>query len=117
MLQLLTHAWDVDGGKILLNGQRLQAYNEATLRQMTAVVSQRVHIFSNTLRENLLFAAPSATDERLGEVLQLVGLTNLLESEGLHAWLGDGAASFPAVNNADWYRPRTTALGTAAAVG
>lgn len=90
LLQLLTRAWDVDGGKILLNGQPLQAYDEATLRQMTAVVSQRVHIFSNTLRENLLLAAPSATDERLGEVLQLVGLTNLLESEGLHAWLGDG---------------------------
>ncbi|MCX2960075.1 MAG: ATP-binding cassette domain-containing protein, partial [Serratia symbiotica] len=46
LLQLLTRAWDVDGGKILLNGQPLQAYDEATLRQMTAVVSQRVHIFS-----------------------------------------------------------------------
>lgn len=42
------------------------------------------------MRENLLLAAPSATDERLGKVLQLVGLTNLLESEGLYAWLGDG---------------------------
>lgn len=90
LLQLLTRAWNADSGKILLNGQPLQNYDEATLRQMTTVVSQRVHIFSNTLRENLRLAAPAATEQRLNEVLQQVGLTRLLEGEGLNAWLGDG---------------------------
>ncbi|CAI0699873.1 heme ABC transporter ATP-binding protein/permease CydC [Serratia entomophila] len=90
LLQLLTRAWNPDDGKILLNGQPLQDYDEAALRQMTTVVSQRVHVFSNTLRENLRLAAPAATDERLSEVLQQVGLAKLLESEGLNAWLGDG---------------------------
>jgi len=50
LLQLLTRAWDADGGKILLNSQPLQAHHKARLR-----------LFSKTLRENLLFAAPSAT--------------------------------------------------------
>lgn len=90
LLQLLTRAWNADNGKIFLNGQLLQKYDESTLRKMTSVVSQRVHIFSNTLRENLLLAEPSANDTRLAEVLQLVGLINLLENEGLCAWLGDG---------------------------
>ncbi len=51
LLQLLTRAWRTDGGKILLNGEPLEDYDEATLRRMTTVVSQRVHIFSDTLRE------------------------------------------------------------------
>ncbi|WP_025119363.1 MULTISPECIES: cysteine/glutathione ABC transporter ATP-binding protein/permease CydC [unclassified Serratia (in: enterobacteria)] len=90
LLQLLTRAWNVDSGQIQLNGQPLTSYDEATLRAMTTVVSQRVHIFSSTLRENLRIAAPAANDEALNLVLQQVGLDKLLENEGLNAWLGEG---------------------------
>ncbi|SUP81545.1 cysteine/glutathione ABC transporter membrane /ATP-binding protein [Yersinia pseudotuberculosis] len=91
LLQLLTRAWDVSQGHIMLNGQPLACYDEAALRQMMTVVSQRVHIFSSTLRENLLLACPTASDEQLKKVLEQVGLTNLLDnSEGLNAWMGDG---------------------------
>lgn len=65
LLQLLTRAWDVNQGHIMLNGQPLACYDEAALRQMMTVVSQRVHIFSSTLRENLLLACPTASDEQL----------------------------------------------------
>lgn len=90
LLQLLTRAWNADSGQILLNGQPLASYDEATLRAMTTVVSQRVHIFSSTLRENLRIAAPAASDENLNLALQQVGLDKLLENEGLNAWLGEG---------------------------
>ncbi|MBC3232087.1 heme ABC transporter ATP-binding protein/permease CydC [Serratia fonticola] len=90
LLQLLTRAWNADSGQILLNDQPLASYDEATLRAMTTVVSQRVHIFSSTLRENLRIAAPAASDEDLNLALQQVGLDKLLENEGLNAWLGEG---------------------------
>ncbi|ELM3738640.1 heme ABC transporter ATP-binding protein/permease CydC [Yersinia ruckeri] len=91
LLQLLTRAWDADQGQILLNGQPLARYDEATLRQMMTVVSQRVHVFSSTLRQNLLLACPNASDQQLVTALQQVGLDNLLENEeGLNAWMGDG---------------------------
>lgn len=90
LLQLLTRAWDPDSGQIQLNGQPLRAYDEPTLRAMTSVVSQRVHIFSSTLRDNLRIAAPDASDEVLSDMLQQVGLGKLLANEGLNAWLGDG---------------------------
>lgn len=90
LLQLLTRAWDVDSGCIHLNGQPLASYSESTLRAMTTVVNQRVHIFSSTLRENLQLAAPSATDAQFNAVLRQVGLDKLLENEGLNAWLGEG---------------------------
>lgn len=91
LLQLLTRAWDPDSGNITLNGIALQEWDEATLRAKTSVVSQRVHLFSQTLRDNLLHGAPESDDARLVAVLQQVGLGKLLDNEeGLNAWLGEG---------------------------
>lgn len=91
LLQLLTRAWDPQHGTIQLNGQPLDQYSEADLRARTSVVTQRVHLFSSTLRDNLLLAAPDASDEQLSAALQQVGLVKLLENnQGLNAWLGEG---------------------------
>ena len=91
LLQLLTRAWDPQQGHIMLNGQPLDQYSEADLRARTSVVTQRVHLFSSTLRDNLLMAAPDSSDEQLSEVLNQVGLENLLDNDqGLNAWLGEG---------------------------
>ncbi|PQQ38633.1 cysteine/glutathione ABC transporter ATP-binding protein/permease CydC [Photorhabdus luminescens] len=91
LLQLLTRAWDIDSGSICLNQHAITAYDESTLRSMISVVSQRVHVFSHTLRQNLLLAKPNATDNELETVLKQVGLSNLLETnEGLNCWMGEG---------------------------
>ncbi|WP_407299557.1 cysteine/glutathione ABC transporter ATP-binding protein/permease CydC [Raoultella planticola] len=90
LLQLLTRAGDPADGEILLNDQPLTRLNEATLRQAMSVVPQRVHLFSATLRDNLLLAAPGASDIQLMKALERVGLEKLLEDSGLNAWLGEG---------------------------
>ncbi|HGD3511941.1 TPA: cysteine/glutathione ABC transporter ATP-binding protein/permease CydC [Klebsiella aerogenes] len=90
LLQLLTRAWDPANGQIQLNGQPLSVLSETTLRQAMSVVPQRVHIFSATLRDNLLLAAPQVSDARLAEILARVGLEKLLEDSGLDSWLGEG---------------------------
>ncbi|TPG65130.1 heme ABC transporter ATP-binding protein/permease CydC [Ewingella americana] len=90
LLQLITRAWDADSGNLKLNGAPLANYAESTLRQMMTVVSQRVHIFNNTLRENLLMASPHSSDAELASSLEAVDLHALLEGEGLNAWLGEG---------------------------
>lgn len=91
LLQLINRAFDPTHGTIRLNNLPIADYDEATLRSMMSVVPQRVHVFSHTLRENLLMAKEQATDEELKHVLQQVGLGQLLENdEGLNAWMGDG---------------------------
>ena len=90
LLQLLTRAWDPTQGEILLNDQPLSGLSEATLRQSMSVVPQRVHLFSATLRDNLLLAAPEADDTLLCATLEKVGLEKLLEDGGLNGWLGEG---------------------------
>ncbi|QIG06665.1 cysteine/glutathione ABC transporter ATP-binding protein/permease CydC [Proteus sp. ZN5] len=91
LLQLINRAFNPTHGTISLNNLPIADYDEATLRSMMSVVPQRVHVFSHTLRENLLMAKEQATDEELKHVLQQVGLGQLLENdEGLNAWMGDG---------------------------
>ena len=90
LLQLLTRAWDPQHGEILINEQPISALSETTLRQSISVVPQRVHLFSATLRDNLLLAAPHASDDTLSAMLCRVGLDKLLEGDGLNAWLGEG---------------------------
>ncbi|QXZ18553.1 heme ABC transporter ATP-binding protein/permease CydC [Lelliottia amnigena] len=90
LLQLLTRAWDPRQGQILFNTTPLTDFNEQTVRKIVSVVPQRVHLFSATLRDNLLLASPTASDEALCAVLEKVGLHKLLEDDGLNAWLGEG---------------------------
>lgn len=90
LLQLLTRAWDPQQGEILLNDLPLSSLSESALRRTISVVPQRVHLFSATLRDNLLLAAPNASDEALSDMLRRVGLENLLEDSGLNSWLGEG---------------------------
>ena len=90
LLQLLTRAWDPQHGEVLLNEVPLTHYSETALRASISMVPQRVHLFSATLRDNLLLAAPQASDEVLTEVLNRTGLEKLLDDSGLNAWLGEG---------------------------
>lgn len=90
LLQLLTRAWDPQHGEIFLNETPLNQYGESVLRGSISMVPQRVHLFSATLRDNLLLAAPQASDEALADVLTRTGLEKLLHDSGLNAWLGEG---------------------------
>ena len=90
LLQLLTRAWDPAVGEIAINGQPLASLSEPVLRASISVVPQRVHLFSATLRDNLLLAAPTATDDTLAAILTQVGLEKLLDESGLNSWLGEG---------------------------
>ncbi|WP_054179154.1 heme ABC transporter ATP-binding protein/permease CydC [Trabulsiella odontotermitis] len=90
LLQLLTRAWNPQHGEILLNDRHISEFDEASLRQSMSVVPQRVHLFSATLRDNLLLAKPEATDDELKAVLMRTGLDKLLEDSGLNSWLGEG---------------------------
>ena len=90
LLQLITRAWDPCAGSIHLDGIPLHQWRESALRQAITVVSQRVDIFNDALRNNLRLAKPTATDEELIEILEKVNLSHLLEKSGLDVWLGDG---------------------------
>lgn len=92
LLQLLVRHYEPNQGQLYLAGNPISDYSEQTLRQNICFLTQRVHIFSDTLRYNLQIAhQETIADEKMHEVLQLVGLGKLLEQDqGLDLWLGDG---------------------------
>lgn len=90
IFQLLNRHYDPTSGQILLANCNVADYPEATLRSHLATLSQRIHIFSQTLRDNLLMGTPLATDEQLKLVLEQVELSYLLQEQGLDLWLGEG---------------------------
>ena len=92
LLQLLVRNYDANQGQLFLAGKPIADYAEDTLRNQFCFLTQRVHVFSDTLRQNLQFAsAVNISDEKMLEVLNQVGLGKLLEQEqGLDIWLGDG---------------------------
>lgn len=92
LLQLLVRNYDANQGELFLAGKPIADYSEDTLRSQFCFLTQRVHVFSDTLRQNLQFAsAVNISDEKMIEVLNQVGLGKLLEKEqGLDIWLGDG---------------------------
>ncbi|WP_010448600.1 heme ABC transporter ATP-binding protein/permease CydC [Vibrio rotiferianus] len=90
LIQLLCRYWDVNQGQVRIGGAPLQDWSESDLRAAITVVSQRVDVLNGTLRDNLLLAAPEATDEQLADILTKVDLSNLLDEPGPDAWLGDG---------------------------
>jgi ATP-binding cassette, subfamily C, bacterial CydC len=90
ILKLITRTWEANQGQITINDVNLRDFSESSLRNFMAVIPQRIDIFNDTLRNNLLIGNPSATDQQLIEVLTLVGLEKLLASEnGLTLWLGE----------------------------
>ena len=92
LLQLLVRNYDANQGQLFLAGKPIADYAEDTLRSQFCFLTQRVHVFSDTLRQNLQFAsAVNISDKKMIEVLNQVGLGKLLEQEqGLDIWLGDG---------------------------
>ncbi|MDE8033597.1 cysteine/glutathione ABC transporter ATP-binding protein/permease CydC [Actinobacillus equuli subsp. equuli] len=90
IFQLINRNYDPTSGQIWLNSCNVADYAESSLRQHIVTLSQRVHIFNSSLRDNLLLGNDQATDPQLVDVLEHVGLSYLLDEQGLDLWLGEG---------------------------
>jgi ABC-type multidrug transport system fused ATPase/permease subunit len=79
-------------GVVTVGGIPIVDLDPAERRRRIALITQEHHVFLGTLRDNLTFAAPGATDEQLLEALNSVGADwyQMLEN-GLDEELGDGA--------------------------
>ena len=62
LVNLLLRFWDYREGEIRIGGRDLHDYKVEDVRRMLSVVSQHVHLFNATIRDNLAVADPDATD-------------------------------------------------------
>ena len=88
---LLSRLYDVDGGSISVNGTDLRRAAFASLQDTVGVVTQDVHLFHDSLRANLAYARPSATDAEIMEALSHAQIADLVTSlpRGLDTVVGE----------------------------
>jgi ATP-binding cassette subfamily B protein len=75
---LVSRLYDVDSGLISINGVDLRQATNASLRSMVGVVTQDAHLFHDTLRANLVFARPEATEAELHQALEEAQILDLV---------------------------------------
>ena len=91
LASLLTRTWDPALGTVAIGGTNVADASLRDLRATVASAPQRPYLFNDTLRANLLLAAPDATDKDLESALEAVDLTDWLatEKDGLDTAVGD----------------------------
>ena len=65
LLKLFMRFWDVDSGAIEVSGRDVRRVATASLRQVEGFMTQETHLFAGTVRDNLAFAKPGASDEEI----------------------------------------------------
>lgn len=92
MMKLLVGLYRPQEGKILYNGLDETAINFDDLRNQIGFVTQDTQLFSGTIKENLLFVNPNATEEELLDVLNKASCQKLLSraEKGLDTMIGEG---------------------------
>jgi ATP-binding cassette subfamily B protein len=89
--QLVTRMYDVTGGAVRVGGRDVRDVTLTSLRSAVGVVTQDAHMFHDSIRANLLYARPDATEPELWEALRAAQLGDLvaLLPDGLDTVVGD----------------------------
>ncbi|MBR3355168.1 MAG: ABC transporter ATP-binding protein [Oscillospiraceae bacterium] len=92
LANLICRFYEPTSGEILLDGKDLRERSQLWLHSSIGFVQQTPHLFSGTIRENLLYGNPDATEEDIIKALELVSAKDLVESlnKGLDTDIGEG---------------------------
>jgi ATP-binding cassette subfamily B protein len=91
LLRLLLRFYEPGAGRILVDGVNIRELNLRDLRSAIGLVSQDVYLFQGTVRSNILYGRPGASDEEVAGALDVAGAPGLLETlpGGLNAEVGE----------------------------
>ena len=76
--KLVTRFYDPTEGRVLIDGYDLRDVTLASLRSQLGVVPQEPFLFAGSIRDNITFARPSASDDEVREAVRVVGLDDLM---------------------------------------
>ncbi|MFF8096393.1 ABC transporter ATP-binding protein [Streptomyces sp. NPDC016675] len=91
LTRLLLRMADIDAGRILIGGQDISRLRQAELRSLIAYVPQEPAMFHRTLRDNIAFARPGATDREIHAAAAAAHVTEFAEQlpEGFATLVGE----------------------------
>ncbi|MFZ9847563.1 MAG: ABC transporter ATP-binding protein [Flavobacteriales bacterium] len=92
LVKMLVGLYQPEEGDILYNDKNMKEIDLTELRQQLGFVTQDAQLFSGTIKDNLLFVKPDASDEEINNVLQKAACHNLLmrAENGINTTIGEG---------------------------
>ena len=89
--QLVTRMYDVQEGAVRVGGHNVRDVTLASLRNAVGVVTQDAHMFHDTIRANLVYAQPDASDDELWDALDNAHIGSVIRElpDGLDTVVGD----------------------------
>lgn len=79
LTKLLLRLDDVQGGRVLVDGQDVSRCTQQSLRRQVAYVPQEALLFHRSIRENIAYGRPDATDEQIREAARLANATEFID--------------------------------------
>lgn len=91
LTKLLFRFYDPQQGQILIDGQDIKDTPQSELRSLLGIVPQDTVLFNDTLKNNILYAKPEASDEELEQVITMAQLDELVKHspQGLDSRVGE----------------------------
>ena len=89
--RLVPRFYDVDAGAVLIDGVDVRDVSQQSLRRNIGVVQQDVFLFADTVRENIRFGRPDATDEEVAEAARRAELYDdiMVMPDGFDTYVGE----------------------------
>jgi len=81
IINFIPRLWDVDGGSVTIGGVNVQDFDLSYLRSQIGFVTQDTYLFNGTIRENLRYAKPDATDEELEAACRAASIHDFIISQ------------------------------------
>ncbi|HPI99828.1 MAG TPA: ABC transporter ATP-binding protein [Enterococcus sp.] len=96
LVNLLPRLYDVESGVIRLNNQDISKVTQHDLREVIGFVPQKAVLFSGTIRENMCYGRPEATDEEIWRALEIAQAKDFVEglTDGLESRVEQGGGNF-----------------------
>ncbi|MBO5192193.1 MAG: ABC transporter ATP-binding protein [Bacteroides sp.] len=91
IINLIPRLYDVCGGEVTFDGIDVRKLDLEFLRRNIGIVSQETYLFNGTIRDNLLYAKPDATEEELIEACKKANIYDFVENQeqGLDTMVGN----------------------------
>lgn len=96
IIRLASRMFDVTEGEILVDGHNLQEYDPDQLATLFGPVPQKANLFTGTVRSNMLFGDPDASDEQIWQALNIAQAADFIKENpaGLDARVSEGGTNY-----------------------